>query len=303
MTRVTTTCPQCSTIFRVNPEQLAARRGQVRCGRCRHVFNGYETVSVGPDLPDAETPASPAPGPAAARPNAWWPRLLGSFGGRAAAAAPRGNGGSPQVRAEGLTKMVELVRGGPDPGSVEPGALRVRSAIGIEFEQAHDDFSLPSVQLRRRLLRIGIAAIAVALPLAVVTGRNAIIQALPALRPIYAAACQPLHCQVPLPTDADAWSVESTELLQDPAVSQLFHYTATLRNRSHYQQAFPTLDLSLTDMEGMSVDRRVVPPAQYLPAGHHPADGLAPNAEVAVRVEIKGADHRSQGYRVVLFFP
>lgn len=36
-----TTCPKCSTSFRVNSEQLAAREGKVRCGRCSHVFNGF----------------------------------------------------------------------------------------------------------------------------------------------------------------------------------------------------------------------------------------------------------------------
>jgi predicted Zn finger-like uncharacterized protein len=36
-----TTCPKCSTSFRVNSEQLAAREGKVRCGRCSNVFNGF----------------------------------------------------------------------------------------------------------------------------------------------------------------------------------------------------------------------------------------------------------------------
>ncbi len=302
MTRVTTTCPQCATIFRVNPEQLAARRGQVRCGRCRHVFNGYETVSVGPDLPENEVASTPAAG----KRGAWWPRWLGGSGpdrDRPPAGNPGVGAAAPAVRAEGLTKMVDLVRGGPDPTNLEPGALRVRPAFGIEIEQAPDDFSLDALRMRRRLLRVGIGVIAIGLLVALVAGRRQIVQTVPALRPIYTAACQALQCQIPLPADADAWSVESNELLEDPNVPQLFHFAATLRNRSRYAQAYPTLDLSLTDMEGLAVDRRVVPPQQYLPGGHPVTDGLAPNAEVAVRVEVKGADRRSQGYRVVLFFP
>lgn len=45
MNQVTTTCPHCTTVFRVNPEQLARREGLVKCGRCGAVFNGYETVA------------------------------------------------------------------------------------------------------------------------------------------------------------------------------------------------------------------------------------------------------------------
>lgn len=33
-----TLCPQCQTVFRVTAAQLNARDGQVRCGRCQHVF-------------------------------------------------------------------------------------------------------------------------------------------------------------------------------------------------------------------------------------------------------------------------
>jgi hypothetical protein len=199
--------------------------------------------------------------------------------------------------------MVELVRGGPDPGSVEPGALRIRPAFGMEFERAADDFSIPGVELRRRLLRVATLLAILAIPVGIVLGRNIIVQSLPSLRPIYVAICAPLACQVPLPSDPEAWSVESNELLEDQGSPQLYHFTATLRNRSRYAQGFPSLDLSLTDVEGLAVDRRVVPPQQYLPPNRPAADGLAPNSEVSIRVDVKGADRRSQGYRVVLFFP
>jgi predicted Zn finger-like uncharacterized protein len=35
-----TRCPVCATVFRVNREQLAARGGRVRCGKCGSVFDG-----------------------------------------------------------------------------------------------------------------------------------------------------------------------------------------------------------------------------------------------------------------------
>jgi len=35
-----TRCPVCATAFRVNREQLAARGGRVRCGKCGNVFDG-----------------------------------------------------------------------------------------------------------------------------------------------------------------------------------------------------------------------------------------------------------------------
>jgi predicted Zn finger-like uncharacterized protein len=41
-----TRCPRCRTLFRVLPEQLQTRGGQVRCGRCMHAFDGFQSLAV-----------------------------------------------------------------------------------------------------------------------------------------------------------------------------------------------------------------------------------------------------------------
>jgi predicted Zn finger-like uncharacterized protein len=50
-----TTCPECRTTFRLTQAQLDARRGLVRCGTCRAVFNAYDAL-----LPEFESPAPEA---------------------------------------------------------------------------------------------------------------------------------------------------------------------------------------------------------------------------------------------------
>jgi predicted Zn finger-like uncharacterized protein len=46
-----TRCPGCATVFRVTPEQLAMRAGQVRCGQCKSVFDGIaQLVSLSPSI-------------------------------------------------------------------------------------------------------------------------------------------------------------------------------------------------------------------------------------------------------------
>jgi predicted Zn finger-like uncharacterized protein len=77
-----TRCPFCETVFRVQPAQLAARRGLVRCGHCREAFDasgslfevaaGGDFASAVPVAADvaarltASEPASSGPGPATA---------------------------------------------------------------------------------------------------------------------------------------------------------------------------------------------------------------------------------------------
>ena len=41
---LTTRCPVCGTAFRVQREQLAARGGRVRCGKCATVFDGVSSL-------------------------------------------------------------------------------------------------------------------------------------------------------------------------------------------------------------------------------------------------------------------
>jgi predicted Zn finger-like uncharacterized protein len=60
-----TRCPGCATVFRVTAEQLALREGQVRCGKCRAVFDannhviGREASPASPVVPD-DTATAPS---------------------------------------------------------------------------------------------------------------------------------------------------------------------------------------------------------------------------------------------------
>ncbi len=57
---LTTRCPECGTAFRVQPMQLSARGGKVRCGKCSHVFDGVAAlVAEGQQGAQAETEPSP----------------------------------------------------------------------------------------------------------------------------------------------------------------------------------------------------------------------------------------------------
>ena len=57
---LTTRCPNCGTAFRVQPVQLSARGGKVRCGKCAHVFDGVAAlIAEGQQSTQAETEPSP----------------------------------------------------------------------------------------------------------------------------------------------------------------------------------------------------------------------------------------------------
>jgi predicted Zn finger-like uncharacterized protein len=57
-----TRCPSCTTAFRVQPAQLSARGGKVRCGKCGNVFDGV-TALVAPAAGEADAAEAPAAEP------------------------------------------------------------------------------------------------------------------------------------------------------------------------------------------------------------------------------------------------
>lgn len=58
---LTTRCPNCGTAFRVQPAQLSARGGKVRCGKCTHVFDGVASLVAEGALAAAQTESGPSP--------------------------------------------------------------------------------------------------------------------------------------------------------------------------------------------------------------------------------------------------
>lgn len=62
-----TQCPHCMSVFQVTAEQLAAREGKVRCGRCFQVFQAANNlVAVEPEVTVSSTATPPQQAPVSA---------------------------------------------------------------------------------------------------------------------------------------------------------------------------------------------------------------------------------------------
>src|ERR1700754_1142059 len=81
-----TRCPFCETVFRLQPAQLALRRGLVRCGHCREVFDASSSLFDLADGGDFRS-ATPVTADEVARLIAQEPRAAGGEGLGAAAVA------------------------------------------------------------------------------------------------------------------------------------------------------------------------------------------------------------------------
>ncbi len=276
-----TRCSSCNTYFRVTVQQLQACSGQVRCGRCATVFDAFASLTARapgksqdpPPLASSERSAWEAPAPSLPAPS-----HQGAFAVAGDMAIPKSASVSSQARIETLTLPEDLF----------DLSTRRRKWRGPAWGWS---------------LGVGLLAI-VALVQSLLFFRAGLAAGFPSLRPALMALCEPFACTVPLPRYPESLYIESSDLqVVDPSRPQEVLLTASIRNRAQRLQAFPTLELTLTNTMDHPIAKKQFAPKDYLTALHSDERGFPAGTEVTVRLVLNTRDLRAAGYRLYLFFP
>ena len=127
--------------------------------------------------------------------------------------------------------------------------------------------------------------------------RSEVVQRLPDAARLFELAA----IDIPLPRNVDLVAIDTSDLQSDNGRG-LFVLNATLHNRANYTQAWPALELTLTDTSDTVVSRRVMTAADYLPPAISP-EAFPANGEVAVRLWIEARNIGAAGYRLYIFYP
>jgi hypothetical protein len=131
--------------------------------------------------------------------------------------------------------------------------------------------------------------------------RSELAASLPETRPLLGAACKYLQCSVDLPQRPRQLTIEASDMqAADPANPGLVILTATLRNQAAVTLGFPALDVVLTNTREHTVARRIFLPAEYLSERNDWRAGMAPSAEVTIRLHIDSGDLGAAGFRLDL---
>jgi len=334
-----TRCPACGTVFRVTSEQLRLKAGKVRCGHCQTVFNAFDHLQI--EELRSDTPMSPLPEPEfteAALPEVSLPQhpveppAPFSTDTLASAPVPEMPPLVPEMRevaddkagacrpveddqtagCDGLEPLPE-----PLPESPEQTTQAAREAGLVAVRELADSNAAYNRWSAGALASDGFGGfdevaqkspawpyvLVLLLLLLVLLGqlswhfRTDIVLRMPAAAEAYAG----LGLDVPLPREAALVSIETSDLQAD-AARGLFVLNATLKNRAAYAQAWPSLELTLTDINDRVVARRVIESADYLQSGA-PKEHFPANAETGVRLWIEASDIGATGYRLYIFYP
>jgi predicted Zn finger-like uncharacterized protein len=190
--------------------------------------------------------------------------------------------------------------------SVEPeqSTVGVGSEAGTEPVEWSETFPEPLPAPRRWPWVMGslIALIAIGLQCALAF-RVELAVLWPEGKPALVALCEIAGCEVGLPAKVGQVGIEASDLHPDTTQPGRLLLTATLKNRAPFAQQFPHLELTLTDTADKAVARKVLTPADYLPATSSVADGMPSSADVTVSVGVDARDMTASGYRLYLFYP
>ena len=277
------TCRNCGARFRVTPQQLNVKQGQVRCGSCQQVFNGFEGLERHPD-DDTAT------------------RLA------ARAAADRALQAEPPTSSIGELEDVETLHATqeeapPAPAAAEPEAFPQPRQQRL----LRPDLMIPPPPKRdppARAWAFGVALMLVVLAAEFAFAyRGPLAQRYPVVRPWLESACARIGCGVPWSREEQLLRLEDSELLEVPGRPQEIALGARIRNLATVSQEYPHLELTLTDLTGQAAIRRVLRPTDYLGRPVSSAEVMAPGSEIAVQLRLETPRIKATGYELLLFYP
>lgn len=244
-----TQCPECLTVYALTPETLALGRGSVRCSHCSAVFDALRTLTDA--LPSRVTRLD-AHAAAAELPHVDMPVMR------------------PVIEAETVSSG-DLFAAQPPPSPPMPEFTRTRTTL-------HDSPKWP--------WRIGIALLIPLLIAQVGYAERFELLRNGFARPWLQQACASLGCTLPLPHDADGLVLLSRDVRPHPSVANALIISATLRNNADHTQAFPTVEITLTDLNDHRIAMRRFRPQEYVGDPHTLRAGLASGASTALAFEV-----------------
>jgi len=327
-------CPACQTLFRIQPKQLKAARGQVRCGSCQAVFDGLEFLVNREELTreelaalskpnqaaashqwqlpfdDVPLPTEPATQvetqvepPAVTEPNPHREELEvidpdTQVAEVAVATETAQSARAPADTVEERTPTVAMSE--PDEPVAESEApAPEKPAQPFKWSPRytlHGDEPKAPPRLASRL-GWGFASLLLIMALAgqLAWFNRATLALDPRWRPWLQGVCDVADCQLPPQRDPHAIEMVDRNVQTHPQYQGALLITATLVNQAPFAQPYPQVELSMTDLDQKRVAARRFLPSEYLDNGH-PQGLIPPGASVRLKLEIADPGQEAVGF-------
>ena len=249
-----TQCPECLTIYKIAAELIGQGHGNARCGHCAATFDVLRTLADG-------LPPEPFEQLVQHRIEDVPPQLV------VPALRPFGPQQPLLFDPDDRKRRGLASNRPPTPAFARSSASAYRSARNWPWALGSAFFALSL------LAQIGYAKRAPLLDDA-------------RLRPFADRICAALGCQLPLRHDPAHLALLSRDIRPHPSVANALIISASVRNDAVYAQAFPDIDIVLSDLDENRIAMRRFRPQEYLGDARTIAAGLAPGSTAALVFEV-----------------
>lgn len=285
--RAITHCPNCQTQFFVTEEQLNQHQGQVRCGQCLHVFDAKEQF-----IEDGQSDITID--------------LIGTVNHLTNAATT-----SAAAKTSG-TVLTESETIAIDHRNNAVDTQSSISALAIEDKPYNfeDEANAPKAEVRsasQRAQKVLKPLLVLLLSLTTIAQslyflRNDIAIVYPAIKPALVQVCQRLACHINLPKKIEFITIDDSDMQEDTTYVGLMHLSSTLINQAAFSQAYPNIEITLTDIDDKPKMRRIFKPHEYLPEHTDIANGIAAGEEVKIKLGMTTSGITVAGYRLFVTY-
>lgn len=273
--RSVTHCPSCQTQFFVTDEQLKKQQGKVRCGQCLHVFDATsQIIEVEEDNSNNTSTASSNITPPENEESHFIPPV------------------SEAAVSEAPIETLPL------------GDYHPPKSVG-KFVDLADKSKLNSHQIKTRQwlwLSATFVLLLVAISQTIYYLRSEIVIYYPNFKPYLVQACTKLGCNIDLPKKIEYIVIDDSYIQEDAEYSGVMRLSSNLINQAGFSQAYPNLELTLTDLQDNAKLRRIFKPEEYSSANTNVIQGLAPGEEIKIKLAMTTHGETVAGYRVFVAY-
>ena len=103
-------------------------------------------------------------------------------------------------------------------------------------------------------------------------------------RPLVSRTCAVLRCTVPAWREPAAFTMLQRSVQPKPGERGVLHVSASFRNDARWEQPWPTVLLTLSDMDGRQVGQRAFTPADY--RGARDDGPIAPGQSATIQLDV-----------------
>lgn len=147
-----------------------------------------------------------------------------------------------------------------------------------------------------RVLWLALVLLALILILQVILADRERLAADPGWRPLVLTLCKTFGCSVPDWHQPEAFTMLDRNVRPAPGLPGVLDVTATFRNDARWAQAWPTVLLKLSDVDGHIIGARAIGPDDYLPESSE-RTLLAPGQSARIAVRAHEPDAGAASFR------